>query len=72
MKEDEGKLVRSMENLCPCQDINHVMDWFFSSLSVPDLGGKMQKKFIDWEQLAFVVAVSGISGNQNGFSRVYS
>lgn len=27
----------------------------------------MQKKSVDGEQLAFSVAVSGISGNRNGF-----
>ena len=65
-------LIRILENFCPCQNISLVIQYFFPFTVCPSCGTKkVQKKFVDWEQLAFVVAVSGISGNRNGFFQWY-
>lgn len=60
-------LIRILENFCPCQNISLVIQYFFPFTVCPRCGTKKVQKFVDWEQLAFVVAVSGISGNRNGF-----
>lgn len=72
MKEDEWELIRILENFCPYQNINHVIHYLFFFLHcLSKIWDKKVQKFVDREQLAFVVAVSGISGNRNGFFQRY-
>ena len=72
MREGEQELIRNLENLCPDQNISHLISCFFPSLSVPGLEEKCKRSLLMGSSWLFQLLFLESLETGMVFSRVYS